>query len=58
MSQNDNAPAFNRDKFVRKLYVSLRNQALDYKAKKESTSSDNMFIGPKPLMYDFFVQDE
>lgn len=58
MSQNDNETIpFNRDKFIRKLFKELRQEALDYKAKKDSTSNENMFIGPKPLMYDFFTAE-
>lgn len=56
MSQNDTIP-FNRDKFIRKLFKELREQALAYKAKKDGTSNDNLFLGPKPLMYEFFVDE-
>jgi hypothetical protein len=55
-NQNESIP-FNRDKFVRNLFVELRKQALEYKTRKDGTSSENLFIGAKPLMYDFFVDE-
>lgn len=57
MSQNNSVP-FNRDKFIRNLFMAMRQEALEYKAKKDSTSNENLFIGPKPLMYDFFIDEQ
>ncbi len=57
MSQNDETIPFNRDKFIRKLFKELRQKALDYKAKKDGTSNENLFIGEKPLMYDHFIDE-
>ncbi len=57
MSQNDETIPFNRDKFIRKLFKELRQQALDHQQKVESTSNDNLFVGTKPLMYDYFIQE-
>ena len=48
---------FNRDKFLRELFTQLRADAMAYKAKQESTSNDALFLGPKPLLYDFFVTE-
>jgi hypothetical protein len=57
MSDNHSSIPFNRDKFLRELFMQLRADALAYKAKKDSTSNDALVIGPKPLLYDLFVTE-
>ena len=57
MSDNHSSIPFSRDKFLRELFMQLRADALAYKAKKDSTSNDALFIGPKPLLYDLFVTE-
>lgn len=57
MSEHTPTIPFNRDRFLRELFTHLREEALAYKAQRESTSDDALFIGPKPLLYDFFVTE-
>lgn len=57
MSDNQQSVPFNRDKFLRALYMALRQEALEYKAKADGTSNDALVLGPKPLMYEFFTAE-
>ena len=52
---NNNIP-FNRDQFIRTLFYKLRDDAVEFKEKKDSTSNDLLFIGTPPLLYEFFEE--
>ena len=44
-------------KFLRFLRNELRNAAIAYKAKKDGTAGDTVFIGVKPIGYDYFFPE-
>lgn len=44
-------------KFLRSLRAELYRAAVAYKAKKDGTAGDTVFIGLKPIGYDYFFPE-
>jgi hypothetical protein len=44
-------------RFIRALRAELNRLAVEHKERKDGTVNDQMFIGPEPLMYQFFDLD-